>query len=358
MLSAAAAFLHVAIIFGGPDWYRFFGAGEGMAQAAERGSSTPAFYAGAIAAVLLAWALYAFSGAGLIRRLPLLRTALVLISAIYLLRGFILLPMLILAPGLVGGFAVWSSLVVLIYGLAYAIGTWVAWPGLAPPTRERPRRWRWTVLVGLLVGLPLCVLAYESVAVFRARARTGEIQRRVEAREVALGSIPERRIRMLLAVEDPGFFHHRGIDFGTPGQGMTTLTQSLAKFLYFDRFRPGVAKLELMLVARFALDRAFTKREQLEVFINYARFGASRGRPVIGFDDAARTFYGRAFQDLTDREYLTLVAMLMAPGRLDPARHPEANAERTNRIEALLAGRCRPRGLRDVEYQDCASARR
>ena len=161
---------------------------------------------------------------------------------------------------------------------------------------------------------------------------------------------------MLLAVEDPGFFHHRGIDFGTPGQGMTTLTQSLAKFLYFERFRPGIAKLELMLVARFALHPAFTKREQLEIFINHARFGTSRGRPIIGFNDAARTFYGRALEHLTDREYLTLVAMLMAPGRLNPVRHPQANAERTRRIEALLAGRCRPRGLRDVEYEDCARA--
>lgn len=130
MLSAAAAMLHVAIIFGGPDWYRFFGAGEGMARAAERGSPMPALITLAIAAVLSVWALYAFSGAGLIRRLPLLRTGLVLISAIYLLRAFALVPTLILAPAPAVGFAIWSSLVVLVYGLAYAVGTWRAWPRL------------------------------------------------------------------------------------------------------------------------------------------------------------------------------------------------------------------------------------
>ena len=32
LLSAAASLLHVACIFGGPAWYRFFGAGEGVAQ--------------------------------------------------------------------------------------------------------------------------------------------------------------------------------------------------------------------------------------------------------------------------------------------------------------------------------------
>ncbi len=130
MLSAAAAVLHVAIIFGGPDWYRFFGAGEGMARAAEQGSSRPALVTCTIAAVLLVWALYAFSGAGLVRRLPLLRTALTAISAVYLLRGLAPLPMLILKPQLVDSFVIWSSLAGLVYGLAYAVGTWTAWPRL------------------------------------------------------------------------------------------------------------------------------------------------------------------------------------------------------------------------------------
>ena len=129
-LSALAAILHLAVIAGGPSWYRFFGAGEGMAQAAERGSSTPALVTLGIAAILLVWALYAFSGAGIIRRLPLLRTALILISAVYLLRAFALLPVLILRPHGVDTFAIVSSLVVLVYGLAYSIGTWAAWPAL------------------------------------------------------------------------------------------------------------------------------------------------------------------------------------------------------------------------------------
>jgi hypothetical protein len=129
-LSGVAAILHVAVTAGGPSWYRFFGAGEGMAQAAEQGSSMPALVTLAIAAILMVWALYAFSGAGLMRRLPLLRTALILISAVYLLRAFALLPLVLLRPELVDIFAVVSSLVVLAYGLAYSVGTWTAWSAL------------------------------------------------------------------------------------------------------------------------------------------------------------------------------------------------------------------------------------
>lgn len=67
-LSTLAAVLHLCVIVGGPSWYRFFGAGEGMARAAERGSATPALITLVIALVLTIWALYAFSGSGLVCR--------------------------------------------------------------------------------------------------------------------------------------------------------------------------------------------------------------------------------------------------------------------------------------------------
>jgi len=130
LLSAAASLAHLAIIFGGPAWYRFFGAGERFAQSAARGSPVPAIVTAGIAAVLAVWAAYAFSGAGLIDQLPLLRLGLVVISAIYLLRAVVFIPVLALRRERVGPFAVWSSLIVLIYGMAYAVGTWTAWPDL------------------------------------------------------------------------------------------------------------------------------------------------------------------------------------------------------------------------------------
>jgi hypothetical protein len=130
ILSAIAALLHIAIIIGGPDWYRFFGAGEGMARAAAQGRMMPTLITLGIATMLAIWAAYAFSGAGLIVRLPLLRTALVVISTIYLLRALAVVPALLTPTEQSPAFWLWSSGIVLIYGLAYAIGTWRAWPEL------------------------------------------------------------------------------------------------------------------------------------------------------------------------------------------------------------------------------------
>ena len=129
-LSAAASLLHIGCIIGGEEWYRFFGAGEEIAMAAAAGKMWPHLLTLGIAVVLAIWAAYAFSGAGRIRRLPLLRTGLVVIAAIYLLRALLLLPALALNPAVLTTFDVVSSLIVLVYGLAYAIGTTKAWPAM------------------------------------------------------------------------------------------------------------------------------------------------------------------------------------------------------------------------------------
>ncbi len=130
-LSSLAALLHLAVIVGGPDWYRFFGAGEGMARMAERGMIQPTLITIGIATVLAIWAAYAFSAAGLLPRLPLLRTGLVVITFIYLARGLLLIPAWLMGRD-INAFGWWSSLIVLVYGLTYFVGTWRAWPRLAP----------------------------------------------------------------------------------------------------------------------------------------------------------------------------------------------------------------------------------
>ncbi|AKQ41276.1 hypothetical protein CP97_03310 [Aurantiacibacter atlanticus] len=132
-LTVAASALHIGCIIGGEEWYRFFGAGEAIANAAARGEFWPHVVTFGIAAIVAVWALYAFSGASRIGRLPLLRTALILISLIYLVRGLLLFPLLIISPDKVNTFSVWSSLIVLAYGVAYAIGAARAWRTMSQP---------------------------------------------------------------------------------------------------------------------------------------------------------------------------------------------------------------------------------
>lgn len=125
--SGVAALLHLGCIIFGGDWYRFFGAGEQMAQMAEAGHIYPTMVTLVISTLLTIWSLYALSGAGIILRLPLLRLALFLIAAIYLMRGIAFIPLMPMFPGNSLTFWVVSSAICFVFGLLYALGIRQSW---------------------------------------------------------------------------------------------------------------------------------------------------------------------------------------------------------------------------------------
>jgi len=129
-LSAIAALLHLAIIVKGPAWYRFFGAGERMARAAEQGRWTPALVTAGIALVLATWSACAFAGAGVLPPAPWLRPALCAITLVYLLRGLVLLPVLVRPRGRATTFWIWSSSTCLVFAAAHLIGLVQRWDSL------------------------------------------------------------------------------------------------------------------------------------------------------------------------------------------------------------------------------------
>ena len=159
---------------------------------------------------------------------------------------------------------------------------------------------------------------------------------------------PER-LAWLIKIEDPAFFRHQGVDLSTPGAGMTTITQGLVKLLYFpDGFRAGVSKIRQTLIAEYGLDAQVSKDDQLRLLLNIAYFGEVAGQSVHGFGQASHVYFGKEFDQLSDEQYLELVAMLMGPNAFKPGS--QALAERMRRIHEYLAGARKPASLLDVEY--------
>lgn len=95
-MSIATGLLHFAIIWAGASGYRYFGAGEDMALMAESGSAYPALLTAVIAFVFICWGVYAFSGAGLVRKLPLHTVLIPVIGAVFALRGLGVLPQIVM----------------------------------------------------------------------------------------------------------------------------------------------------------------------------------------------------------------------------------------------------------------------
>ena len=172
---------------------------------------------------------------------------------------------------------------------------------------------------------------------------------------LAFADLPQRWQRVLLAVEDPAFRTHAGVDFSTPGAGATTLTQALVKRHYygghFERGFLRYRKVEQSVLA-LVLDRGMSKDRQLDLFLDTAYFGTHEGDPVVGFPSAARVYFGQDVETLSDAAFISLVAALVGPNEYTPGT--AANAERSGRIERLLAGSCVPAGHGDVYLSACA----
>lgn len=195
----------------------------------------------------------------------------------------------------------------------------------------------------------LCGTAYSAWIICSARAHTlSVVLPSVRAAHYALlpSDLTPRQLEILLKVEDPDFFHHSGVDFSTPGAGITTITQGLVKHLYFEKFEPGFAKLKQTLIAAFVLDPLMSKNEQLTLFINTVYLG----HKTRGFEQASQFYFRKPFKSLTEDQYIALVAMIIAPAVFDAETHPDRNLERAVRIRRLVSGEYVPRGLFDMYY--------
>ena len=127
-LSLGVAAFQIVISFV-PEWSAYFGAGDALVS-----NPTTLLIAGVVVTILFAIAgLYGLSGAGVIRRLPLLRTMLILITFVYIYRGILFIPQFLATIGVLSSPVpvplqyTLSSLVALVIGLLYLVGLVAGW---------------------------------------------------------------------------------------------------------------------------------------------------------------------------------------------------------------------------------------
>lgn len=136
MAAALASFglvaAHLAAIVIGLPAYEFMTAPRDMILLAQQGSIRPALVTLVVSAVFALFGLYALSGAGRARTLPVLRIGLIFISTVFLLRGLLLFPEIVILThtGDVPRRALAFSFVSLCIATCYIVGTARRWPYL------------------------------------------------------------------------------------------------------------------------------------------------------------------------------------------------------------------------------------
>ena len=216
------------------------------------------------------------------------------------------------------------------------------------------------IVIGLLLALIIgAILVSGGIGYMDARSDADTLRTRADAliAQGRGGDVLGARYReILLAVEDPNFAGHSGVDLWTPGAGLTTITQSASKRLGFDRFRPGFGKIRQTGYA-LGLESKLSKQQILALWLDTLEMGKGPDGWMIGFHNASTAVYGKAPADLSEAEFIRLVAVLIAPASYDLFNPQDDKlAERSVRIERLVAGACTPSGFSDVWLDGCAQA--
>jgi monofunctional biosynthetic peptidoglycan transglycosylase len=91
---------------------------------------------------------------------------------------------------------------------------------------------------------------------------------------------------------------------------------------------------------RLGIRPGVPKQTQLRIFMNRAHVGSSNGVEVLGSQAAAKAYFGRDLQNLSEREYMALVCMLVAPSTYHVVLQPDASAKRVEKFEQLVSMAC------------------
>lgn len=158
--------------------------------------------------------------------------------------------------------------------------------------------------------------------------------------KVPLEKLPQHAIDAVLSIEDSRFYHHFGFDpfgiiratfinyqYGTIVQGGSTVTQQLAKNLYFTSERTFARKLQEVIAALW-LEVRLQKSEILEIYMNTVYFGAG----AYGIEAAARRYFDKSARNLTLPEAALLAGLLKAPSRFSPTNDLDTSYKRAKLV--------------------------
>jgi 1A family penicillin-binding protein len=177
-------------------------------------------------------------------------------------------------------------------------------------------------------------------------AATGERVMVLGGREtIPLSRVSPYFIQAVIATEDHRFRDHHGVDklrtlkalwvtLFEPGkiQGASTITQQLAKNLFFSFRRTYLRKFRELLVAT-QIEARYTKEEILEAYLNQIPFGVG----AHGIEQAARFFFGKTALELNLEESALLAGLPQSPTRYNPYRYFERAKNRQKLVLARMA---------------------
>ncbi|MEW6247373.1 MAG: PBP1A family penicillin-binding protein [Nitrospirota bacterium] len=182
-------------------------------------------------------------------------------------------------------------------------------------------------ILSLVDGGPIFPVSLEPQLISGVRGESRQVRE-----WLPLASIPKPVIDTVLAVEDHRFYSHPGIDPVAVGravwanlvkgevvQGGSTITQQLAKNLFYTPQRTFVRKIKES-IAALVLEAKYRKDEILESYLNEIYLGQAGSVAIYGVGEAAHRYFGKSVHDLTIEETALIAGMIKGPNTYSPVR--------------------------------------
>ena len=162
---------------------------------------------------------------------------------------------------------------------------------------------------------------------------------------ISIEEVSNDYLNATVAVEDHRFFKHFGFDpIATTnalfdnilsgsfvGRGGSTITQQLAKNMYFEQDKKFDRKIAELFVS-FQLEEKLTKNEILELYINIIYFGAG----YYGIKEASLGYYQKDPLDLTFDEAILIAGLPSAPSLYSPTVNEKLANERKEQVRSAM----------------------
>jgi len=188
------------------------------------------------------------------------------------------------------------------------------------------------IIVLTLSLISIIPISFKGYRMYEAAIRETTIQEKVfeiksDESYVTIKEISPLFLLGVLESEDQSFYRHNGIDYKSTSraiinnfkarkivEGGSTLTQQLAKNLYFTFEKKFERKIAEIFVVR-RLEKQLSKNDILELYCNIAYFGEGN----YGIREATIFYFDKSPNDLSAEEAKMLVKTLKSPSYYNPS---------------------------------------
>jgi len=157
---------------------------------------------------------------------------------------------------------------------------------------------------------------------------------------IKIEDIPEIYIKAVVAVEDHRFYEHGAIDLisivralfnnikdGELSEGGSTITQQIAKNMYFSQDKDFIRKIAEIFMA-IEIENNYSKNKILELYVNTCYYGDG----YYGIKNACRGYFKKEPIDMSLFEVSLLAGVPNAPSIYAPTQNLELSKKRQKHV--------------------------